>query len=222
MTIPCKNLLLTGSLVLWIFSSAAGEPQITSVAALQQENADLRSEIIRLSSELALMKQWLAGMVSAEVELGKKDADAIRLARLETLQQNGMTLVLKGDALSKQLRSELRSDKFDEPSRIKFIMLLDELDAAARSFAGNAVTSAKNTQELQIIAIDRKLQMVVLSGGSSMGIVPGMLLFPKTSSGGKLTLRVTSVRSGACSADLQSGSWDEIIPGMLLTPVLKR
>ncbi|MBO5823290.1 MAG: hypothetical protein J6R86_09760, partial [Lentisphaeria bacterium] len=55
------------------------------------------------------------------------------------------------------------------------------LDTAARSFAGKAVSSQNNKQELQIIAVDRKLQLIVLAGGSSMGIVPGMILFRKTS-----------------------------------------
>ena len=222
MTITLKNLLLIFSLAACIYCNAAGETQLGAVAALQKENFELRSEIIRMSAELALMKQWLAGMVSAEVELGKTDAKNIKLAKLEALQQAGMALVLKSDAVSKQLRAELNSGKFNEAFRIKYSMLLDELDTAARSFAGKAVTAQNNNQELQIIAVDRKLQLAVLSGGSSIGISPGMILFPKNLSGVDLKLRVTSVRPGACAADLQSGSWEHVIPGMLLTPVLNR
>ena len=129
-----------------------------------------------------------------------------------------MALVLKSDAVSKQLRVELNSGKFDEAFRIKYSMLLDELDTAARSFAGKAVTAQNNNQELQIIAVDRKLQMAVLSGGSSAGIAPGMILFPQNSTKSELQLRVISVRPGACAADLHKGSWGEVIPGMLLTP----
>ena len=222
MTAALKHLLIICTLAACFYSNAAGEAQLGTVAALQKENVELRSEIIRLSAELALMKQWLAGMVSAEVELGKTDAGNLRLAKLNALQQSGMALVLKSDAVSKMLRAELNAGKFNEAFRIKYSMLLDELDTAARSFAGKAVASQKNDQELQIIAIDRKLQLIVLSGGSAMGITPGMILFPKNFSGGDLRLRVTRVRPGACAADLQSGSWEQVIPGMLLTPVLNR
>lgn len=222
MTYTLKNLLMICTLAACFYCNAAGEAQLSTVAALQKENSELRSEIIRLSAELALMKQWLAGMVSAEVELGKTDAGNIRLAKLEALQQSGMALVLKSDAVSKQLRTELNNGKFSEAFRIKYSMLLDELDTAARSFAGKAVSSQNNKQELQIIAVDRKLQLIVLAGGSSMGIVPGMILFPKNFSGADLKLRVTSVRPGTCAADLQSGSWEQVIPGMLVTPVLNR
>ncbi|MBO5822014.1 MAG: hypothetical protein J6R86_03275, partial [Lentisphaeria bacterium] len=123
MTYTLKNLLMICTLAACFYCNAAGEAQLSTVAALQKENSELRSEIIRLSAELALMKQWLAGMVSAEKELSKEDAAAIRLAKLAALKKCGMVLALKADAVSKQIRQELRSVKFDETSRIKYSML---------------------------------------------------------------------------------------------------
>ena len=213
-----KKILAVNAAILLLTTSAAGEKAPSSIEALQKENAALRDEIIRINAELTLMKQWLAGMVSAEKELSKEDAAAIRLAKLTALKKCGMILALKADAVSKQIRQELRSVKFDETSRIKYSMLLDELDEAARSFSSHAVSGDLKKQELQIIAVDRKLQLAVLSGGSSAGIAPGMILFPKNSTGNKLRLRVISVRPGACAADLREGDWSEVIPGMLLTP----
>ena len=216
-----KNFLAINVGILLLSTLAAGEKQPSTIEAMQKENAALRDEIIRIIAELTLMKQWLAGMVSAEKELPKDDVGAIRLAKLAALQKSGMILALKADAVSKQIRQELRSAKFDEASRIKYSMLLDELDEAARSFSSSAVSGDLKKQELQIIAIDRKLQLVVLSGGSFAGIAPGMILFPKKSSGNKLRLRVISVRPGACAADLRDGDWSDVIPGMILTPFKK-
>lgn len=213
-----KTFFIAAVSFLLLTTPAAGETQLSSLEELQKENTALRSEIIRINAELTLMKQWLAGMVSAEKELSKTDAAEIRLANLTALQQNGMTLALKADAVSKQIRQELRSGKFDEATRIKYRMLLDELDEAARSFSSKAASGDLKKQELQIIAVDRKLQMAVLSGGSSAGIAPGMILFPQNSTKSELQLRVISVRPGACAADLHKGSWGEVIPGMLLTP----
>lgn len=213
-----KTFFIAAVSFLLLTTPAAGETQLSSLEELQKENTALRSEIIRINAELTLMKQWLAGMVSAEKELSKTDAAEIRLANLTALQQNGMTLALKADAVSKQIRQELRSGKFDEATRIKYRMLLDELDEAARSFSSKAASGDLKKQELQIIAVDRKLQMAVLSGGSSAGIAPGMILFPLNSTKSELQLRVISVRPGACAADLHKGSWGEVIPGMLLTP----
>lgn len=197
---------------------AAGEKTLSSLEVLQKENTALRSEIIRISGELTLMKQWLAGMVSAEKELDKENAAAIRLAKMAELQKSGIALALKADAVSKLFRKELNSGKYDSSSRIKYSMILDELDETVRSFSSYAIRNENVQKELQIIAIDSKLQLAVLSGGSSDGIITGMILFPKNRPGSKLKLRVISVRPGVCAADLQEGEWSDVIPGMLLTP----
>lgn len=197
---------------------AAGETPLSPLEALQKENAALRSEIIRINAELTLMKQWLAGMVSGEKELDKNDAAAIRLAKIAALQKSGMNLALKADAVSKLFRKELNSGKYDSASRIKHSMLLDELDETVRSFNSCAVKSEKTQNELQIIAVDRKLQLAVLSGGSSDGIITGMILFPNDRPDSKLKLRVTSVRPGVCAADLREGEWSDVIPGMVFSP----
>ena len=164
------------------------------------------------------MKQWLAGMVSAEKELDKENAAAIRLAKMAELQKSGIALALKADAVSKLFRKELNSGKYESSSRIKYSMLLDELDETVRSFSSYALRNESTQKELQIIAVDSKLQLAVLSGGSSDGIITGMILFPKNRPDSKLKLRVTSVRPGVCAADLREGEWSDVIPGMLLTP----
>lgn len=197
---------------------AAGETPLSPLEALQKENAALRSEIIWINAELTLMKQWLAGMVSGESELDKSDSAAIRLAKIAALQKSGMNLALKADAVSKLFRKELNSGKYDSASRIKNSMLLDELDETVRSFSSYAVRNENAEKELQIIAVDRKLQLAVLAGGSSDGIIPGMILFPKNRPDSKLKLRVISIRSGVCAADLREGEWSEVIPGMIFTP----
>ena len=216
-----KKFSIITILLLLLNGQAAGEQSLSAFEALQKENTALRSEIIRINAELTLMKEWLAGMVSAENELDKENAAALRLANMAKLQKSGMALALKADAVSKLFRKELNSGKYDEASRIKHCMILDELDEAARSFSSYAVKNENAQKELQIIAVDRKLQLAVLSGGSTSGIIPGMILFPKNLPDSKLKLRVTSIRPEVCSADLREGEWNEVFPGMLLTPFKK-
>lgn len=210
--------------ILTIFLSAAvlvGAAADSTLSALQKENAALREKLLKQGRELANMRKWLAGMVSGEALLNKESAD-IRLLRLNNLSKSSMALALKSDAVSKELRSYLRSAAIDEALRIKYIIHLDELDAAARNVFSNIQTPKSNQLDLRVIAVDNKLQIAVISGGMSSGVFPGMFLHPVNDPQSRLQLRVISVRPGACAADMVRGTWQDIVPGMALTPFRKR
>ena len=201
---------------------AAGEESVPdAMATLRKENSELRSKLLEQDKELARMRAWLAGIVSGEAELGK-EADNVKLFRMKTVIDQGTQLALKSDSISKNFRRILQNSKIDEVTRINCILLLDELDAAARSFSGSVRSNESAVLDMRVIAVNSKLNIAVVSGGMSQGIFPGMLLYPANLKNRKLIFRVVSVRPGVCAADLQVGSWSEVIPGMALTPFRKR
>lgn len=192
-----------------------------TLETLRKENSELRSKLLEQSRELTLMRLFLAGMISGEAELGK-DSDAVKTLRMKTVLEQGMDLALKSDGVSKAFRILLQQSRFDEATRINYILKLDELDAAARSFSGSVKTPDPETLDMRIISISQKLNVAVVSGGMNSGIFPGMVLYPVNLRSSDLQFRVVSVRPGACAVDLKSGSWSDVVPGMALTPFRKR
>ena len=205
-----------------VLISAAAEPvPVTALESLQKENAALRDKLIAQGRELACMRQWLAGMVSGEASLGDAAPD-VRFQRLETIRESGMALALKSDSAVKELRKFFRAAQVDDATRIKYLMLLDELSAAAGTFSGSIVSRDMTRMDLRVITVDNKLQIGIVSGGMRCGVFPGMMLSPVNAPESKLRLRVISVRPGACAVDLAAGEWSEVIPGMALTPFRKQ
>ena len=188
---------------------------------LRKENSELRSKLLAQSRELKQMRLWLAGMISGEAELGK-DADGVKTLRLKTISEQGMNLVLKSDAVSKAFRAFLQQSKLNEATRINYILQLDELDAAARSFSGTVKSPDPEKLDMRVINIQTTLNIAVVSGGMDSGIFPGMILYPANLCDSELQFRVVSVRPGVCAVDLKAGSWSEVVPGMALTPFRKR
>ena len=204
-----------------IFSAAAEDAVPDALETLRKENRELRTKLLEQDKELARMRAWLAGMISGEAELGK-EADNVKLFRMKTVIDQGTQLALKSDSVSKSFRRMLQNSRIDEVTRINCILLLDELDAAARSFFGSVRNNETATLDMRVIAVNPKLNIAVVSGGMSKGIFPGMLLYPVNLKNSKLIFRVVSVRPGVCAVDLQDGSWSEVISGMALTPFRKR
>ena len=167
------------------------------------------------------MQMWLAGITSGEAELGK-DAETVKMLRLKSITEQGMNLALKSDSISKEFRSFLQQLKVDEATRINYILKLDELDAAARSFTGSVRSSDAAVLDMRVISVNTKLNVAVVSGGMNSGIFPGMMLYPVNFRNSSLQFRVVSVRPGACAVDLKNGSWGEVVPGMALTPFRKK
>ena len=189
----------------------------SALAALHRENRELRTQLLKTNDELARMKKWLAGMVSGEAELdsGKQ---LLMENRFNSAVRLGNTLVLKSSEASRELRSLLNELQLDKARKIRYMMILDELDSAAAAFSGNAVRSSLKDGDFRVIAIDRKLQTVIISGGLKDGIAPGMVFRPVGKPETDLRLRVISVRPEACAADFVSGKWSELVTGMAVTP----
>lgn len=213
--------ILTAFLAAAICFAAVEESVPDALATLRKENSELRTKLLEQDKELARMRAWLAGMISGEAELGK-EADTVKLFRMKTVIDQGTQLALKSDSVSQNFRRILQNSKIDEVTRINCILLLDELDAAARSFSGSVRSKESAALDMRVIAVNPKLNIAVVSEGMSKGIFPGMLLYPANFKNSKLIFRVVSVRPGVCAVDLQEGRWSEVISGMALTPFRKR
>lgn len=214
--------ILTAFLAAAAVCFAVGEESVPdALATLRKENSELRAKLLAQDKELARMRAWLAGMISGEAELGK-EADAVKLFRMKTVIDQGMHLALKSDSVSQNFRRILQNSKIDEVTRINCVLLLDELDAAARSFSGSVRSKESAELDMRVISVNPKLNIAVVSEGMSKGIFPGMLLYPVNFKNRKLIFRVVSVRPGVCAVDLQEGRWSEVISGMALTPFRKR
>ena len=67
-------------------------------------------------------------------------------------------------------------------------------------------------KKCRILAVNRELDIIVLSAGTNSGIAPGMVFYADNDSG--IRLRVIGVRVEGAAAELLSGEWKDVIPGM--------
>ena len=214
-----KSIFFLSLAAFMLTGAAAGEGE-SAYDKLRKENAQLRSQLIKQNAELSRMRLWLAGMVSGEAEI-TPEQKILLLTRFKEVVGKGKNLALKAGDITRELRALLAVLKLDDASRIRYTMLLDELDRMTQEYFGVVAEKEGKTLDLRVISLDSKLHIAVVSGGLREGIFPGMMLFPMGDKESKVRLRVIGVRSGACAVDLAAGEWSEVTPGMRVTPFKK-
>ena len=187
---------------------------------LQKENDRLRSKLIQRQQDLLKFRQWLAVTADAGKIMTVSQRE-LRLTQImkETIRRSNRLLSQISD-VERLIRDLLKDMPLSPARQARILLQLDQLEKYSLQLSAIAgVYETENQQkvleDIRLVAIDRKLETVVLSAGSVHGVFPGLLYRSKRGDGP--LLRVIAVRPWVCAAVPVSGSVAALTPGMAFT-----
>ena len=89
---------------------------------------------------------------------------------------------------------------------------LDELTRSAGEFARMTIPADSHIGSSRVLGVDHNLRVVVISSGSGAGVFVGMIF--KAKQHPELKIRVIGTRFEGAVAEVVSGNWNDIVPGM--------
>lgn len=181
-------------------------------ARLIRENRNLREKLLAVEKELAEYRVWLAGLGIDHQKITVPDREKRLLHILNELMQRGNSLSVAAHSVRDECRRLLTELPLGPVRKAQVELRLDELDRAAGTFAAITVPGDAGAGNCRVLAIEKNLKVVVLSAGFGSGVFPGMIFTAKRKK--TLKLRVISVRFEGSLAELVSGDWQELVPGM--------
>ena len=185
---------------------------------LQGELLEIRKQLEKQNRENLALRLWLAG-VPAEGTVRKdgKREDQL-LKSMGFLLESGNELALKTTAFCEEVRQLLKELPLGKVRQADILLRLDMASDAARRMVGlteyelSAKENDGTVRKCRILAVDRKLSIVILSVGSARGAFPGLIY--RTGKNGATRLRIVNVRPFVAAAAVLSGNIADLAPGM--------
>lgn len=185
---------------------------------LQGELLEIRKQLEKQNRENLALRLWLAG-VPAEGTVRKdgKREDQL-LKSMGFLLESGNELALKTTAFCEEVRQLLKELPLGKVRQADILLRLDMASDAARRMIGlteyelSAKENDGTVRKCRILAVDRKLSIVILSVGSARGAFPGLIY--RTGKNGATRLRIVNVRPFVAAAAVLSGNIADLAPGM--------
>ena len=134
---------------------------------------------------------------------------------LEELARRGNGLSMAALTVSDECRKLLQEMPLGPARKAQVELRLDELEKAAWIFAGLAIPGNSDVGNCRVLAVDRDLNVAVISAGAGAGVFPGMVFTAKQN--GQLKLRVLATRFEGAVAEIISGKPHEFRPGLEMT-----
>ena len=183
-------------------------------AALRRENARLRDELLRRSKELEDLKLYLATVTSGGAVQKSSEREKNALAALDKISHSGMDMAIKVDTALRELRAMMRVLPLSDLQQTQINLRLESMEAAVRHYILFARGGKKDS--CHVVAVERRLGIVVISAGLDQGLFPGMVFRPQQGDS-PIRLRVITVKEEIAAAELIAGAWEDITPGMSIT-----
>jgi hypothetical protein len=179
---------------------------------------EIRKQLEKQNRENLALRLWLAG-VPAEGTVRKdgKREDQL-LKSMGFLLESGNELALKTTAFCEEVRQLLKELPLGKVRQADILLRLDMASDAARRMIGlteyelSAKENDGTVRKCRILAVDRKLSIVILSVGSARGAFPGLIY--RTGKNGATRLRIVNVRPFVAAAAVLSGNIADLAPGM--------
>ena len=187
--------------------------------------ADALNESDKKEAEYARLKLSIA----ASLADGKKkayDTETVKvLEALRDVSDTGEKLVTASAEFCDYIDVLLDKDKITDVERVRARYRLDKLRAAAEVFHARIQKPAKARlfSSCRVLALNDKLQLVVLSIGSVYGMRNGLILTTGKKDDGDedasaVKVKVVAVRPFISGAIIVDGDIEDIAPGMTLYP----
>ena len=183
---------------------------------LRRENAELRSELLKVREKLRDQELFLAAAADEGEFTSSKEREARLLTKLSLLCSDGDKLAVRIKELADEVRTVLRDVPVDAARRARLGMLLDDLERQTGAFSAliddSAADPAQAFRECRVLEVNRKLEVVLLDIGARQGAFVGLVL--RGAADRNIELRLEDVRSGVSAATIQKGKLENIVPGM--------
>lgn len=184
----------------------------SELSRLRRDNSELRTEIIAMEKELSFYRQWLAGIAVDHGNMSASGRERRALNALDELSRRGNVLTLAAAAVNDEIKQVWNFIDIDPVKKARLQLRIDELEKAVFRFTALSIPGDDSIKKCRILAVNRELDIIVLSAGTNSGIAPGMVFYADNDSG--IRLRVIGVRVEGAAAELLSGEWKDVIPGM--------
>ncbi len=182
------------------------------LSRLRRDNSDLRNKVISMEKELYLYRQYLSGIAVDRNNMNDKNREQRALNALDELSKRGNLLVLSAAAVAEEVKSYWNLIEIDPVKKARLQLHLDELEKAVFRFTALSIPGDDSIKKCRVLAVNRELDMVVLSAGANSGVAPGMVFYASGDS--NIRLKIIGVRLEGAAAELISGEWKDIVPGM--------
>jgi regulator of replication initiation timing len=205
-------------------SGESGERRIkrleTEIRMLREEMSLLREELERVATESdaldAETKRLRMSMAASLAEGSKRAFDkesADLIDALLGISKSGDGFVTAAEEFCSFMEELLKKDKLSDVDKARAKFRLDKIRAAARSFHAMIATpgTAKRFDKCRVIAVDDKIQTVVLDVGYANGVRCGLLLWAGKDDA--VRLKVVETRPFISAAVLVKGKLEDLAPG---------
>ena len=182
------------------------------LSRLRRDNSDLRSKVISMEKELFFYRQYLAGIAVDRSNMSSKTREQRVLNTLDELSQRGNLLVLSAAAVADEIKLYWNLIEIDPVKKARLQLRLDELEKAAFRFTSLSIPGEDSIKKCRVLAVNRELDIIVLSAGANSGVAPGMVFYAVGDS--NIRLKIIGVRLEGAAAELISGEWKDVVPGM--------
>jgi hypothetical protein len=201
----------------------------TELRMLREEMSVLRRELERVATESdrleAEAKRLRMSMASSLANGSKRAFDKESADLIDTLlsvSKSGGDFVTASEEFCSFMDELLKKDKLSDVDKTRAKFRLDKIRAAARSFHARIAEPkvAKRFSECRVMAVDDKIQTVVLDVGFANGVRSGLLLWAGEDDG--IRLKVVETRPFISAAVLVEGEMSDLAPGMVVRIGKKR
>jgi hypothetical protein len=212
-----------------------------SKEAYEDRIAQLEARLKMLTAELDVLRKTLAGTlenddkrekallriqcsVAASLANGKKRAmseESVKLLEsMSKLVKAGNALVSMSTEFCDFVDNALSKKRLTDLDKARLRFSLEKLKAASELFHSLAspAVDAGFSKSCRVLAVNDKLQLVVLNVGSANGVRNGLNLRRAGKKGKKVLLRVVDVRPYVSGAVVVEGDIGGLAPGMEFTP----
>ena len=187
------------------------------IAEQQKELLLLRAQKEKVAQELRNIKLFIGNVVETGSFQSAKDKEEQLLRLILEMSTRGNKLALLSEDFSQYIKKLLPTLPLGQAQQARILLKIDELNYAARSFVG--MGSATKDKDFRILAINDKLDIVVISCGAIHGFAPGMNLKVKDYD---LQLKLIAVRPLISAAVILKGNIKLLTPGMQVVENLNR
>ena len=178
----------------------------------------LRAELAKVQSRCTKLDLWLAGVADTGEVTPAERREELLLIRLSEFSRQGSELALGTVAFCDEIRKLLAEIPLGAARRARLSLRIDELESAARTFVAAAENALHDPiaalKNCRVLAVDRKLEVAVLSVGALDGVAPGIIF---RNAAGTLKLRVVAVRRRVAAAVSAEGNLSDLAVGVELS-----
>ena len=215
-----KKFFFSSGLMMLFAGAVCAAPADAELARLEKENRELRKKLIAAEKKLENYQVWLAGAGFDHKAITGPDREKQLLKVLEELVRRGNMLSMSSLAVSDECRRLLTEMPLGPVRKAQVELRLDELERAAGRFAGLAIPGNSDAAACRILAVNSKLNAVVISAGAGSGIFPGMVFHVKNDP--NLKVRVIAVLFDGALAEVVSGKISSFAAGMEMSALTRK